>query len=166
MTRPSSTTSPFQRPQGPPRTLPRVPPKTAPEESGMRLPQREMYMGSPPGDGGMDGKAFAGLNWSGPQYGVWSGSLICCILKFNLCLRPSLSQYLSMPSPPTSLSVFGIWWESFVSLKGVGLSMSPCLSPPSEILYFSLLASDSVSLELSWAYLLPPVGPPWSSAPM
>ena len=83
------------------------------------------------------------------------------------CLRKSpgsgcpREKYTSaaLPAPP-SLSVPGIWWEPLVSLKGLGLSELPCRFPPSEILYFSVWASDSVSLELGEAE--PASHPQWA----
>lgn len=44
----------------------------------------------------------------------------------------------SPPRAPTSHWVYGIWWEPPVSLKGLGLSVLPCLSLPSETLFLCL----------------------------
>lgn len=88
----------------------------------------------------MDRKTCAGLKQS--------GALVCCILEFNLCPRPSLS--LPTPHHPHQsqccLHLVGVSCNS----HSLGPSGSPCLSLPSETPYFFVLASDSVSLGLSW----------------
>lgn len=139
MARANSTNCPFQRPQGPPGSLPSIP-QTALEESGMCLPREKC--------------AWEALL----EIKGWTERLVLDSSSLELWFAASLSSISALgphclcPRPhhphqsQCCLHLVGVSCNS----HSLGPSGSPCLSLPSETPYFFVLASDSVSLGLSW----------------